>query len=140
MIVLLPLCDALRVSFFLVWTWVFYNFPSFSPRWVLHLMEFARVSLLQCLTNLFGFSLKGPTSKIKGLGQAIAKSKPTFWESPQPMALPMINHEVNIIMNINIPRLLGVGSGGFLHLLFNYGRDRTPMPTCRHKFPPSFDE
>jgi hypothetical protein len=46
------------------------------------------------------------------------------------MALPMINHEVDVIMNINIPRLLGGGSGGFLHLLLNYGRDLTPMPTC----------
>jgi hypothetical protein len=56
------------------------------------------------------------------------------------MALPMINHEVDIIMNRNIPRLLGVGGGGCLHLLLNYGRDLTPMPTCRHNVPPSFEE
>ncbi len=45
---------------------------------------------------------------------------------------PLIKDEVNFIMKLEIQKSLGIGGGGFLHLLLKSGRD--PIPISRHKF------
>lgn len=52
--------------------------------------------------------------------------------------LPIAKHEVNIIRNLNIHKLQGIGGAGLLHLLLESEMDLTP--TSRHKIPPLFWE
>jgi hypothetical protein len=46
-----------------------------------------------------------------------------FRNVPHPWALPVVKHEVKVIMNLNIPRSLGIGGGKALTLTHKSGRD-----------------
>jgi hypothetical protein len=60
--------------------------------------------------------------KISGLGQRNKESCVTFLEClcPRWGEVPIIKHQTNIIVNLNIHRSQGVGEAGFLHLLLNH--------------------
>lgn len=59
--------------------------------------------------------------KISGLGQGNKESCVTVLECPFPRwGLPIIKHQTNIIVNLNIHRSQSVGEAGLLHLLLNH--------------------
>jgi hypothetical protein len=58
--------------------------------------------------------------------EAMLSSALHFRNVPHPWALPIVKHEVKVIMNLNIPRSLGIGGGKALTLTHKSGRDLTP--------------
>jgi len=53
-------------------------------------------------------------------------------------ALPIVKHEVKVIMNLNICKLGGIRGGGFSCIILTSGRD--PAPTYRCGICPTLKE
>jgi len=61
---------------------------------------------------------------------------PQIWNVPHPWALPIGNHESNVIMDLNIHRLICIRGEGLLGLCVFIGIRSLPLLRNRHKKPP----
>lgn len=69
----------------------------------------------------------GGIPEIMLLGEeVVADAFPYFENVCHPWGLPIAKHEVNIIRNLNIHKVQGIGGAGLLHLLLESETDLTP--------------
>jgi hypothetical protein len=80
---------------------------------------------------------------IKSQGLGIPKLRGLWWGGQvwpcsltnvlHPWSLPIVEHETNLIMKLDIYRSWGLGEGGFLHLFLKNGRQLIPRSLwCLH--------